>query len=107
MSDVAGLWGILSAHSLHKRNGLSSCHRDHYLATSSSREPSSLWATRPPEQRRQVFLGVHQDQGLGPLRPPGHLRELPLELGDLPIASINRGRLAPALSRGKGRQLAA
>jgi len=55
---------------------------------------------RPAEQRRQVFLGVHQ--GLGPLRSARHLRQLPLELGDLPVAGIDRRRLAPALLRRQG-----
>jgi hypothetical protein len=51
-----------------------------------------------------VFLGVHQ--GLGPLRPPGHFGQLLLELGDPSVAGIDRGRLAAALLRSQGGQLA-
>ena len=50
-------------------------------------------------------MGFHQ--GLGSLGPAGHLRQLPLELRDLAIARVDRGRLAAPLLRGQPRQLAA
>jgi hypothetical protein len=46
------------------------------------------------------FSGVHQ--GLGPLRPTGHRGQLPLELDDLPVAGIDRGRPAATFLRGQG-----